>query len=222
VYLLGHVALSVGNNRQSAVIDGESQTSPTRDFPYLKLGAHFWPHASFEDLSPTVGGSVSEIINDEAKQCGMYANISFEQLGEITMPKAVDCLSRNVEATSYQMLWKCKHGSAYLRVEKTSWRATTRKDKVGKRCKQRQDKKVPAQGWTGANSEFIFSSWVAQIPAQLKGSIVDNWIQKQKRPTLPLLLKNNACVHDCPITMLSVQHHSYLARKLKMSSTLNP
>jgi len=92
VYLLGHVALSVGNNRQSAVIDGESQTSPTRDFPYLKLGAHFWPHASFEDLSPTVGGSVSEIINDEAKQCGMYANISFEQLGEITMPKAVDCL----------------------------------------------------------------------------------------------------------------------------------
>jgi hypothetical protein len=37
VYLLGHVALSAGNNRQSAVIDGESQTSPTRDFPYLKL-----------------------------------------------------------------------------------------------------------------------------------------------------------------------------------------
>ena len=77
----------------SAVVYGESQISPMRDFPYLKLGAHFSPHASFEDLSPTVGGSVSEIINDEAKQCGMYANISFEQLGEITMPKAVDCLS---------------------------------------------------------------------------------------------------------------------------------
>jgi hypothetical protein len=146
VYLLGHVALSVGNNRQSAVIDGESQTWPTRDFPCLKLGAHFWPHACFEDLSPTDGGSVLEIINDEAKQCGMYANISFEQLGEITMPKEVDCLSRNVEATSYQMLWKSKHGSAYLRVE--------RKDRVGKRRKQRQDKKAPVQGWTAANNEF--------------------------------------------------------------------
>ncbi|CAD6253303.1 unnamed protein product [Miscanthus lutarioriparius] len=163
VYLLGHVALSVGNNRQSAVIDGESQTSPTRDFPYLKLGAHFAPHASFEDLSPTVGGSVSEIINDGAKHCAMYANISFEQLGEITMPKAVDCLSRNLEATSYQMSWKSKHGSAYLRVEKTSWRATTRKDKVGKRCKQRPDKKVPAQGWTGAN---IIGQGSSRCPAR--------------------------------------------------------
>ncbi|CAD6253332.1 unnamed protein product [Miscanthus lutarioriparius] len=217
VYLLGHIALSVGNNRQSAVIDGESQTRPTRDFPYLKLGAHFWPHASFEDLSPTVGGSVSEIINDEAKQSGLYANISFEQLGEITMPKAVDCLSRNVEATSYQMLWKSKYGSAYLRVEKTSWRATTRKDRVGKRRKQRQDKKVPVQGWTAANSEFNIS-WIAHTPAQLQGSIVDYWIQKQKPSALPLLFKNNACVHDRPITMLSLQDHSYLARKLKMSS----
>ncbi|CAD6253339.1 unnamed protein product [Miscanthus lutarioriparius] len=221
VYLVGHVALSVGNNRQSAVIDGESQTNPTRDFPYLKLGAHFWPHASFEDLSPTVGGSVSEIINDEAKQCGMYANISFEQLGEITMPKAVDCLSRNVEATSYEMLWKSKHGSAYLRVEKTSWRATTMKDKVGKCRKQQQDKKVPVQGWTGANPEFI-RSWIPHMPAQLQSSMVNFWIQQEKRSTLPLLLKTNACAHDCPITMFSLQDHSYLARKFKMSSTLNP
>jgi hypothetical protein len=204
-------------------MDGESQTSPTRDFPYLKLGAHFWPHASFEDLSPTVGVSVLEIINDEAKQCGMYANISFEQLGEITMPKAVDCLSGNVEATSYQMLSKSKHGSAYLWVEKASCRATTKKDnKVGKRRKQRQDKKVPVQGWTSAHNEFI-SSWIAHIPSQLQGSVVDYWIQKEKRSTRPFLLKTNACVHDCPITMLALQDHiTYLARKLKTSSTLNP
>ena len=107
---------------------------------------------------------MSEIINDEAKQCGMYANISFEQLGEITMPKAVDCLSGNVEATSYQMLSKSKHGSAYLRVEKTSWRATTRKDKARKCRKQRLDKKAPVLGWIGANNEFM-SSWVVHTPA---------------------------------------------------------
>jgi hypothetical protein len=221
VYLLGHVALSVGNNRQSAVIDGESQTSPMRDFPYLKLGANLWPHASFEDLSPTVGGSVSEIINDEAKQCGMYANISFEQLVKITMPKEVDYLSRNVEATSYEMLWMSKHGSAYLQVEKTSWRATTMKDKVGKCRKQRQDKKVPFQGWKGANIEFI-RSWIAHTPAQLQTLMVDCWIQQEKRSTLPVLLQTSACIHDCPITLFSLQDHSYLARKLKMSSTLNP
>ena len=119
------------------------------------------------------------------------------------------------------MSCKSKHGSAHLRVEKTSWRATTRKDKVGKCCKQRQDKKVPAQGWTGANSEFIISSWVAHMPAQLQGSIVDNWIQKQKPSILPLLLKTNSCVHDCPITMF-LQDYSFFLRKLKMSSTLNP
>ncbi|CAD6253328.1 unnamed protein product [Miscanthus lutarioriparius] len=126
------------------------------------------------------------------------------------------------QATSYQMLSKSKHGSAYLRVEKTSWRATTRKDdKVGKRRKQRQDKKVPVQGWTSAHNEFV-SSWIAHMPAQLQGSVVDYWIHKEKRSTPPFLLKTNACVYDCAITMLSSQDHSYLARKLKMSSMLNP
>ncbi|KAG0530442.1 hypothetical protein BDA96_05G186800 [Sorghum bicolor] len=216
VYLLGHVTLSVGNNRLRAVMDGESQTSSMRDFPYLKLGAHFWPHASFEDLSPTVWGSVSEIINNEEKQCSMYANISFEQLAEITMPKAVDCLSGNVEATSYQMLSKSKHGSAYLQVERTSWRANTRKkDKVGKRRKQRQDKEVPFQGWISANNEFI-SSWITHMPAQLQGSVVDYWMQKEKRSTRPFLLKSNACTHDCPIKMLSLKDHSYLAGKFNI------
>jgi len=94
-------------------------------------------------------------------------------------------------------------------------------DKVGKRRKQQQDKKVPVQGWTSAHNEFV-SSWIAHMPAQLQGSVVDYWIQKEKRSTRPFLLKTNACIYDCPITMLSSQDHSYLARKLKMSSTLNP
>jgi hypothetical protein len=116
VYLIGHVALSVGKNRHRAVTDGESQTSLMRGFPYLKLGAHFWPYASYDDLSPGVNGSASEMINGEAKQHAKYRNISFEQLDEITITKAVDCLHRNIAATSYQTLWKSKHGSAYLQV----------------------------------------------------------------------------------------------------------
>jgi hypothetical protein len=221
VYLLGQVTLSAGNNRQRTIVDGESQTSHTSDFPYLKLGAHFWPHASSEDLSPAVGGSALEIINDEAKQHGMYPNISFEQLGEITRPKAVDCLRRKVAATLYQMLWKSKHGSAYFRVEKTSCRATTRTDKVGKCRKQRRDKKVPVQGWTSGNYEFIVS-WIAHAPARLQGSVIDYWIRKEKRSVPPLLLKTNGCTRDCPIMLSSLQDHRYLARKLKLSSTFNP
>ncbi|CAD6253335.1 unnamed protein product [Miscanthus lutarioriparius] len=198
-------------------------------------------------------------------------------LGEITMPKAVDCLSRNVEATSYQMSCKSKHGSAYLRVEKTSWRATTRKDKVGKRCKQRQDKKVPVQGWTGANRQPILQQvclinlngsrdvgrlepllrsaaaisyqmlWkskhcgaylqVEKISWRLttgrglggkrykqqqgkKDTVID-WVQKEKRLPLPLLFKNNPCVHHCPIMLISSQYHRSLARKIKSCSMFN-
>ncbi|CAD6256501.1 unnamed protein product [Miscanthus lutarioriparius] len=143
------------------------------------------------------------------------------QLGEITRPKAVDCLRRNVAATLYQMLWKSKHGSAYFRVEKTSCRATTRIDKVGQCRKQRRDKKVPVQGWTSGNNEFIVS-WIAHAPAQLQGSVIDYWIQKEKQSTPPLLLKTNGCTRDCPIMLSSLQDHRYLVRKLKLSSTFNP
>ena len=222
VYLLGHVTLSVGNNRLSAVMDGESQISPMRDFPYLKLGAHFWPHASFEDLSPTVRGSVSEIINDEAKQSVMYANISFEQLGEITMPKAVDCLSRNVEATSYQMLWKSKHGSAYLQAEKTSWppipSGLKLKGRGAKNQKQSRSKKVK-HPWISETNEFM-SSWILHAPAHVQASFV-NWVENEKPPLLlPFSSRTTSCVHDCPIKSLSLPDwHTSSARKIRSSST---
>ncbi|CAD6342864.1 unnamed protein product [Miscanthus lutarioriparius] len=215
-----HCQLATTGRGQLSMVKAKKATRETFHID-LKLGAHFWPHASSEDLPPAVGGSALEIINDEAKQHGMYPNISFEQLGEITRPKAVDCLRRNVAATLYQMLWKSKHGSAYFRVEKTSCRATTRIDKVGKCRKQRRDKKVPVQGWTSGNNEFIVS-WIAHAPAQLQGSVIDYWIQKEKQSAPPLLLKTNGCTRDCPIMLSSLQDHRYLARKLKLSSTFHP
>ncbi|CAD6253304.1 unnamed protein product [Miscanthus lutarioriparius] len=151
----------------------------------------------------------------------MFSGGNNDELGEIMMPKAVDCHRRNVAATLYQMLWKSKHGSAFIRVEKTSWRESTRKDKVGKCCKQRSEKKVPVQGWTSGNNEFI-GSWIEHVPALLQGSVVDYWFQKEKRSTLPLLFKTNGCTHDCPIMLSSLQDHRYLARKLKLSCTFKP
>ncbi|CAD6253325.1 unnamed protein product [Miscanthus lutarioriparius] len=62
--------------------------------------------------------------------------------GDIMIPKAVDCLRGSLAATSYQMLWKSKHGSAYLQVEKISWGLTIRKGMGGKRPKRQQGKKI--------------------------------------------------------------------------------
>jgi hypothetical protein len=212
VYLLGHVSLSVVKNKQIVIIDGESKTSFSRDFPYLKLGMHFWPHTSSEDLWPRVEGSATEMINGEAVQHGsLYANISFEQLCKMMLPKAEDCLHGNIAATSYQMLWKSKHGGAFLQVEKIPWRLTTQKNMGGRRSERRQVKKV--QGWVSANNEFI-NSWIAHAPAKLLGSAID-WFQKEKRLPPPLLFKTNSCVHDCPIMLLTLQYFRYLASKFK-------
>jgi hypothetical protein len=219
VYLLAHVSLSVEKNKQRAVIDEESETSRTRDFPYLKFGMHFWPHTSFQDLSPRVEGSATEMINGEAVQHGSFwANIScFEQLCKMMLPKAVDCLHGNVAATSYQMLWKSKHGGAFLRVEKIPWRLTTQKDMGGKRSERQQVKKV--QGWASANNEFM-NSWIAHAPAKFLGSAMD-WIQTEKRLPQPLSFITNSCVHDCPIKLLSLQYYRSFASKIKSFSLFN-
>ncbi|XP_066342721.1 uncharacterized protein [Miscanthus floridulus] len=217
VYLLGHVTLSVGNNRQRAVVDGESETNPIGDCPYLKLGARFWPHASFEDLSPGIDSSATEIINGVAAQRDMYAKISFEQLTDIMIPKAVDCLRRDVAATSYQILWKSKHGGSYIQVEKTSWRGTTQKVRQRKQPNRWPGKKV--QGWASVNNEFI-CSWIRHASTQLKDSVVD-WIQKERRLPLPVLLKTNSCFRDCPIMLLSLQDHRSLVRTIKSHRTFS-
>ena len=49
-------------------------------------------------------------------------------------------------ATSYQMLWKSKHGGAYLQVEKISWGLTTGRGLGGKGYKQQQGKKGTGMG----------------------------------------------------------------------------
>ncbi|CAD6334410.1 unnamed protein product [Miscanthus lutarioriparius] len=217
VHLLGQVALLAGDNRQSAVVNGE--TCPMRGSSFLKLGGHLWPHASSEDMLPAVGGSATEMINREVAPCSLYANISFEQLGEIMLPKAEDCLGGNVAATSYQMLWNSKHGSAYLQADKTPWPPipSGRRDRGGKNQKQSRFKKVQ-RPWTSETSEFL-SSWILHAPAQLQASFVD-WIENKRRPPLPLSSKSTSCVHGCPMMSLSLpDYHASLARKIRSYST---
>jgi len=170
-------------------------------------------------MLPAVGGSATEMINREVEPCGLYANISFEQLGDIMLPKAEDCLGGNVAATSYQMLWNSKHGSAYLQADKTAWPPipSGRRDRGGKNQKQSRFKKVQ-RPWTSETSEFL-SSWILHAPAQLQASFVD-WIENKKRPPLPLSSKITSCVHGCPMMSLSLpDYHASLARKIRSYST---
>ncbi|KAJ1255701.1 hypothetical protein BS78_K170300 [Paspalum vaginatum] len=206
VSVLGHVALSGWSNRQSAaavVVDGQSQTIMPS---YLKLGVQFWPHASCEDLSPAVMGSATEmIINGETTQLqrGLYSNTCFQELLHgILLRKATQHL-RAAATSSYQMLWRSRHGRAYLQVQKASWTATARKGTGERRQKRRRPGKKQVQTWTSGVYEFM-SSWIAHAPAQLQALAVD-WVQEQERSPLPLLLKTNPCISDCPIMLLSLQ-----------------
>ncbi|CAD6256498.1 unnamed protein product [Miscanthus lutarioriparius] len=138
------------------------------------------------------------------------------QLGDIMIPKAVDCLRRDAAATSYQIMWKSKHGRAYLQFGKTTWRATAQEDRGRKHHKRLPGKKV--LGWASANNEFI-CSWIRHAPVQLQSSVVD-WIQKGRQLPQPLLLKTS-CFHDCPIMLFSLKDHISLVTTIKSSSKFN-
>ena len=170
VYLQAYIPLPARCNRRRTIIKGKT-SSLQKGFPYLKIGLLFSPHASSEDLKPAVGGSATEMISGE-EQHGLYTNITLEQLSEIMLPKAIDCLRRNARATAYQMLWKSRDGSAYLQVEKTTVR----------KLLQRQEEKVERRIYFV--TEFL-SSWAAHAPARLQGSIMD-WIQKHKEMQLAI------------------------------------
>jgi hypothetical protein len=215
VHLLGHITLSAG--RTAVAVGGEQ----AGDSPYLKLVEHLWPHASSEDLPPSIGGSATGMISREDLQHDRlyYANIPYEQLGEIMLPQAVDHLRRNVAATSYKAMWRSKHGRAYLHAEKTSWRENAWKD-IGSRSR-RDKKKQKVRAWTSRIMEFV-CSWMAYAPAQLQASAVD-WVHKQERIAvgmpLPSFSKTTSCTHDCPVKPLHLRDLKSLAGNIESFST---
>lgn len=177
VYLLGYVPLP----------SSASQCHLTR-FDYLKVGVLFSPHASYsEDISSpaaAAGGSATETINNdtgESKCTLYYANMSFQQMREVMLPKAVECLRQNAGATMYQMLWRSNHGAAYIRVDKTSATAQqarsviSRKHRGTNQVKHHINKSVI---WRRRVLEFI-GSWVVHAPVKQQGFILE-WIHKEK------------------------------------------
>jgi hypothetical protein len=55
----------------------------------------------------------------EEKLHVVHANIGLHKLDEVLLPRAVEFLYRSTEATAYQLVWKSKHGTAHVYLEKT-------------------------------------------------------------------------------------------------------
>ncbi|TVU40679.1 hypothetical protein EJB05_14149, partial [Eragrostis curvula] len=88
-----------------------------QDAPYLKAGILFAPHRSLKGILPAnKSSSIVAVVGKE--QCCLHTDITFQQLKEIMLPKAIDYFDQNANATVYQMIWKSEHGSAVIFYEK--------------------------------------------------------------------------------------------------------
>ncbi|CAL5091716.1 unnamed protein product [Urochloa decumbens] len=179
VYLQGHVPVPAGHNRN-------------KSFPYVKLRLLLSPHASSEGVLPSVGGSATEIVHgqEEQQRDGLYANISFEELDEILLPKAIDCLGKEAGAKAvYQMVWRSAHGGAYIQAEKFTPRRVLQKGRRRGHRPQGQDEKV--ETWSHVVTDFL-GTWAPHAPQRLQGAIA-NWIRKEKEMQLAVAPTRTSC-----------------------------
>ncbi|TVU40683.1 hypothetical protein EJB05_14153, partial [Eragrostis curvula] len=120
------------------------------------------------------------MMSDEQQHC-LHTDIGLEQLGETMLSKAIDYFHQNTKAIVYQMLWKSKHGSAYIQVEKVPM--FTQRIFAGPRKRKlflQQDKEN--DGWTHVICHFL-NLWAAHVPVRLRGSVSD-WLRDEKESQL--------------------------------------
>ena len=154
-----------------------------QDSPFLKAGIVFMPHGSSEDMLH-VNKTSSMVALVGGKQNCLHTDITLEQVEEIMLPKAMDYFCQNSEAAINQMIWKSKHGSALMQVEKA--RMGTRRTNMRTRrtfrgarktkVSQGQDQELRSQ--TRMVSHLL-DLWGAHVPVRLQ-SLLMNWMQKEK------------------------------------------
>ncbi|KAM0889688.1 hypothetical protein ACQ4PT_027610 [Festuca glaucescens] len=96
---------------------------PAPGLPPLKLHTYIMPH---DDSPMDLQAPAHEheccaagVIGAEEKLHVVHANIGLDELDQVLLPRAVDFLYRSTEATAYQLVWKSKHGTAHVYLEKT-------------------------------------------------------------------------------------------------------
>ncbi|RCV39361.1 hypothetical protein SETIT_8G217700v2 [Setaria italica] len=175
-----HVSLPMYRKQNTSLFE---DLISLQDYPYLKAGIAFLPHGSLEDMLPANRSSkIAAIVRKE--QHFLHTDITLEQLEEIMLPKAIHYFRQNEEAMVYQMLWKSKHGIAFIQVEKpcmSTWRSSMRRQSTSGGARKR---KV----FQGDDEELIrrriyvchwLDSWFTYVPVRLQRSLM-NWIRKEK------------------------------------------
>ena len=89
--------------------------SSLHDHPYQRAGVLFAPHGSSEDMLlvdkfPAIAATNSE------EQHSLHTVFTLGQLEEIMLPEAIDYFCQHEKAAVYQMLWRSRHGTAYIQV----------------------------------------------------------------------------------------------------------
>ncbi|KAL6647741.1 hypothetical protein ACP70R_015178 [Stipagrostis hirtigluma subsp. patula] len=170
VNLQCQVSLSDYNEQRTSLSECKN---PLQDSPHIKAGLLFTPHGCPEDMSPADESCAIAAVS--AEEC-LHTNITLEQLEEVMLPKAIDYFQQNAEATVYKMIWKSKHGTAYIHVEKRTRQRISRGNRKRKAL-QRRDQVFG--NLINVISHFLHL-WDAQLPIQLRGSVVD-WVQKESK-----------------------------------------
>ncbi|RCV09320.1 hypothetical protein SETIT_2G018000v2 [Setaria italica] len=146
-----------------------------QDSSYLKAGIYFTPHRSSEDVLPANRFSEIVAIVGEDQHC-LQADVTLEQL-EMTLPKSIDYFRQNTEATFYKMIWKSKHSSALIQVERESM--STQKTFGGARKRRKllqgHDEELMSRK---CMISHLFDLWRAHVPIHIISAFKD-WLQKE-------------------------------------------
>jgi hypothetical protein len=178
-----------------------------QDYPYLKTCISFSPHGCLEDMLPANRSSEIATIVRKEQQC-LHTDITLEQLEDIMLPKAIDYFHQNAEAMVCQMIWKSRHGFAYIQVEKPymstrrSSMSTGRSSMRTRRAFGVANKRKLLQGH---DEELIrirlrachsLDLWVTHMHVRLQRSL-KNWVRKEKEilSAAPEILNNVTCMH---------------------------
>jgi hypothetical protein len=187
VYWQCQIPLSEYNMQRRAIpaAAGPTAASSSKGKPHLKLGLLFTPHGSLGGVMPKAESAALEVIDGE-EQHGTHTNLTLQQLDETMLPKALECLYHKEEATAYQMLWKSRHGAAYLQVKKTmpGGDNSRRRSLMQQRYhRHHQDPKL--ERWTHVLMSFL-KLWVARAPDAVRWSMVE-WLRKANEKQLTAL-----------------------------------
>jgi len=141
------------------------------------------PHGSSEDMLLSDKRSAVAEIRGKEKHLS-HTDITLEELNETMLLKAIDYFRHNIEAAIHQMVWRSRHGAAYMVVRKASIEKP-RARIISQRSRKTELVQLQDQDlgfWVHMVVQFL-NSWAAHAPTNLRNLIL-NWVQKKMESQL--------------------------------------